>query len=175
MKTNHFTGYKLVDDQIEDPRSVKFTNQLYAGDITWVVKNPSYLLLPAAKSEIAGTAPEHLEKVNIEHFLLYEVIKGDTWKNQTLYLEDQFDRKRNILEEVYGLIPKFFGVPCQKNLEELQNNDDHLAIYLILEEKPQMKFSIRDQRAAETGLEVQTNRYLAVPSKKREWSWFLPP
>jgi hypothetical protein len=160
-REEHFTGYRLADDTDEPERPVKITNQLSVTGATWRIKDPRYFLIPAAKSDIAATAPRPLAEVHIDHFLCYEVTQGRNIQKQ-LFLNDQFDQTD---EETYKLIPKFLGVPAQKDTESRINEEVHLAIYLILEQ-PKHSFAIRDQRDSVIDLETQSNRYLAVPSKK---------
>jgi hypothetical protein len=163
----HLTGYRL-ETRENKPRVVKVTNQFHQKGVQWTLGPPKYLLVPAEKRLGGGTKPKEPKDPKINHFLCYEVTKA---KALTLdvKLQDQFDK--NVLggrkENIYKLVPIYFGLPAKKGKEGSADSELHLAIYILLE-RPQIKISVGDQVGGGANLEIITNRYLAVPSYKQD-------
>jgi len=116
----HLTWYEIA--RKEPARNVRFENQF--GSQKWMLYDAKRLLLPAEKKERTLSFPKELD-----HFVCYAT-DSDQRMRKAVTLEDQFDRKRRMKEEV-RLRPAYFCVPVEKNGEPIQNPRAHLAVYHI--------------------------------------------
>jgi hypothetical protein len=91
------------------------------------VSGPIALLLPTQKVVPGG----HQPPVNLDHYLLYEVLEGD-YVDEVVSLKDQFDDEP---QEAFVDWPMYFANPVQKtykgNVTEIVNSETHLVFYAI--------------------------------------------
>jgi len=162
----HLVAYFLRQAKEEGPRRwVTFTNQF--GPARWRLTDPALLLLPASKV-FEGEPPE--PPGGLDHFLCYLVRQTDPVAGP-VRLVDQFDRRREAVEQIDQLDPAFFCVPVEKNGRPLVHPEVHLAIYDLdpgMSLDPPISVRTRDQFGMRT-LEATHSLLLAVPSTKREW------
>lgn len=155
----HLTAYKLLDPPSFQAH-VSVANQFTPNGAEWYLGNPDLLLVPAAKSLVAGAFPPAAP--HGPHFLCYTVVKAGSLHLSAL-LTDQFYK-----QEVGGLVPKYLCIPVDKHGEGMWNADVHLAVYLFSNGHtftPAKKVSTTDQFGSHP-FGVTTSVMLGVPSKK---------
>lgn len=160
----HLTWYRLKEDPLVKPRTVKITNQF--GTFTWRLGKAVYLLVPTFKIEPGVPLPDTL---NIDHFKCYEVIAPEVLQRKVT-LFDQFDRRLNREEKAVVDRPLYLAVPVMKNGRPIKNRSDHLACYHInVAPDPfpptPINVLLRNQFAKDS-LTVRESYMLCVPSKK---------
>jgi hypothetical protein len=170
----HLLGYSFETGR-QPERSVTFRNQLTVkepnGMVTWRIGQPTLLLVPAAKAHVTEPPPPPPDDAT--HFACYRVLDPKPLA-PPIRLVDQFDKKREEIEQIIQLMPMFFCVPVAKthgNKEHrIIDGKTHLAIYRI---DPPDPFVTTVQTVDQFGpqkLEVQNSELLAVPSTKTAWN-----
>lgn len=167
--TTHLVAYFLKQSERPQPRRwVKLSNQITRDSATWHLTDPALLLVPAGKS--LSSTPPPAPGGKLSHFLCYVVLESPAIV-KSYRLVDQFDVRREKVENVTHLEPAFFCVPVQKNGEPIRNEKVHLALYDLTPRdslKPPVTVVTRDQ--LRTGpLQVIESLLLAVPSRKLSW------
>jgi uncharacterized repeat protein (TIGR02543 family) len=119
---HHLTAYEITYNEEPQTWFVKIQNQFGIQELT--VYGPIALLLPTQKEG-------HQPPVNLDHFLLYEVIEGEPVE-KVVSLQDQFDDEP---QESLVDWPMYFANPVQKtykgDVTEILNPEAHLAFYAI--------------------------------------------
>jgi len=173
---NHLTFYDIVYE--EDPQiwEVTVTNQ-FGIDQLLLVGGPFWLAVPTTKAD-------HGEPVDLDHFLVYEVLDYDyEYGEVEVYLWDQFINRSTWVDE-----PTLFANPVQKTdasgVTEIKG-DEHLVFYWITSGDflipelpianqfgPQWLYVYEGYKC-----ECEWNGYdiLGLPSEKGEVSGPLPP
>ena len=173
---NHLTFYDIVYG--EDPQiwEVEVTNQ-FGIDQLLLVGGPFWLAVPTTKAD-------HGEPVDLDHFLVYEVLDYDyEYGEVEVYLWDQFINRSTWVDE-----PTLFANPVQKTdasgVTEIKG-DEHLVFYWITSGDflipelpianqfgPQWLYVYEGYKC-----ECEWNGYdiLGLPSEKGEVSGPLPP
>jgi hypothetical protein len=164
----HLIGYLLRKLEKRQPRRwVELSNQFTQKD-HWHLGDPTFLLVPAGKT----FPPEKptLPEGRADHFLCY-IVRDANPQRKLVMLEDQFDAKLKRKERITRIRPLFFGVPVQKNNEQIKDPKTHLAFYEITPRRtlrPPIVVATKDQLRRNL-LKIQESIFLAVPSDKIAW------
>ena len=170
----HYLGY-VIETGPQPKRSVTLRNQLTVsepnGVVTWTIGPPTLLLNPAAKSHVIITPPP--SPPDGSHFACYRVLDPKPL-GPPIRLSDQFDKKREKIEQITKLLPVFFCVPVVKTHDgkesPILDEKTHLAIYRI---DPQDAFAISVMAVDQFGVKSPSSEHsemLAVPSLKLAWN-----
>jgi hypothetical protein len=131
----HLVAYSLNPALGQPRRTVVIENQLTfvtGGGTSWKIGDPELLLVPAGKT----FSPKVAKKPGPgDHFVCYAVVEPGL-VDKPLTLQDQFDARRQIAEQIEQLEPAYFCVPVQKRYGKVQEQalldaKTHLAIYKI--------------------------------------------
>jgi hypothetical protein len=153
---NHLGWYPLDLDTLEI--NFEFSNQFTNFNFTrMVVKNVKAILVPTEKIKKDSRFPE-----NLDHYLCYQRVEGERTTTRVT-LGDQF--QKNITTTATG--PEYFCTPCSKDGKEINNNDDHLAVYTIGVGEPAREPVTITNQFGDQSFEVSEQVFLLVPSKKR--------
>jgi len=122
---HHLAAYYITCEEETQTYQVEVKNQFVTQELT--VSGPIALLLPTQKVVPGG----HQPPVNLDHYLLYEVLEGD-YVDEVVSLKDQFDDEP---QEAFVDWPMYFANPVQKtykgNVTEIVNSETHLVFYAI--------------------------------------------
>ena len=158
---HHLMLYQLAQDMYT--WFVGVNNQFGFQPLT--VWGPSLLAVPTQKVEPGGHGPP----VDLDHYLLYEVIEGPTMQ-VVVGVNDQFAD----IAEVLVVRPRYFANPVRKTdvtgmVTEIQNLRAHLVFYEILGGQYQYPQLIVINQFGEQFFNVSDPVLLAVPSEKISW------
>jgi hypothetical protein len=164
---HHLLIYSLDYDEEPQTWYVDVDNQF--GEQMLTVYGPVGLAVPTQKVE-----PEyHQPPVGLDHFLLYNVIKGPS-VDVVVGLDDQFGDQ----PEVLVTTPIAFGIPVQKThdgvVTEIEDPEAHLVFYEIEWGEFETQVQVVNQFGAQT-LDMVGPYLLAVPSEKVSPYPALPP
>ena len=158
---NHLTFYDIVHEEPPQVWHVQVDNQFGSQEL-WV-SGPIFLAVPTKKGP-------HDPPVDLDHFLVYEVIDYGAPLDVDLWLEDQFTNQGAMVYE-----PIFFANPVQKTHatggSDIKNPDDHLVFYYIDGGAFGTELSIHNQFGPQEIFVYQDMMYdfLGVPSVKVYW------
>jgi hypothetical protein len=156
---HHVTVYNITYEEEPQTWFVEVKNQFGTQELT--VRGPTMLAVPTQKVIPGGHEPP----VDLDHFLLYEVIDGP-YLEQFVGLNDQFGDNQDVL--VYE--PIFFANPVRKrqldNVTEIVNMRTHAVIYWIDGEYFETQVEVANQFGGNQTLDVSGPDYLFVPSQK---------
>lgn len=156
----HYVGYPIIDSEANRP-SIDVLNQFTSGSERWVLGRPVWLLVPASKA-IDGSPAEPSPG---EHFLCFDVTHSPVHGRVTI--QDQFDVRRDKVEDITPTRPTHFAVPVQKHHHSttppVQDRTTGLALYPIPLDRYSIDVRTRDQ-FRDQPLRVKFSEYLAVPS-----------
>ena len=157
---NHLMLFDIIHGELFPDWDVTVSNQF--GPQHLVVGSPIKLAVPTWK-----LAPGmHGPPVDIDHFLLYEVLDGPPI-GIPVFLLDEF----GIPEEVLVGVPRFFANPVQKThlgLTPILNPWGHLVFYEILGMPSLVPIAAENQFGYFESLALESY-YLAVPTEK--WAY----
>ena len=154
---NHLTLYNIFHEAPPQLWRVEVDNQFGTQEL--YVSNPVLLAVPTQKGS-------HGPPVDLDHFLLYEVIAAEP-VDAVVDLHDQFHDE----QEVLVTVPVFFANPVQKTHPggtgtPIKNPEAHLVFYEILEGGHFETQVLVDNQFGPQELGVYDPCYLAVPSVK---------
>jgi hypothetical protein len=157
---NHLTLYHIEYEASLPWWEVTVYNQFGRQEL--LVSDPAFLAVPTQKL-VPG---DHGPPVDLDHFLLYNVIGGAPVEAPAI-LHDQFVPEG---EEVLVMEPLFFANPVEKThgtVTPIQDPEAHLVFYAISGGEFQMLLTIDNQFIAEPEqVGVDYPELLAVPSLK---------
>ena len=166
---DHLTFYYI--EYASDPQVWQVTvNNQFGNDQALTIAGPFYLAVPTQKVE-------HDPPVDLNHFLVYDVIDHGVYLPKEVYIQDQFiDGWTNVYD------PRLFAVPAQKT-HPLGGTvtpivgDDHLVFYEVdgIYYWDTYNLPVVNQ-FGEQYLDVfeGEGNLLGVPSKKIEWTHIGP-
>jgi|GEM_PF-1610803 len=165
--TRHYVAYQIEPPLKAPAIEVALSNQLEK-ETKWLVTGPVLLLLPANKSLTQEVPPK---PEGGDHYACYRVnpmepIPVEKTLPGKIQLVDQFDKKREKVETIKSVQPKYFCVPVHKNGERIYDEKTHLALYQI---KPADHFPITVLTTDQWGTRkhsINDSAMLAVPSTK---------
>jgi len=158
---NHLTFYEIFHEAPLQVWYVQVDNQFGSQDL-WVT-GPNYLAVPTKKGP-------HDPPMDLDHFLVYEVIDYILPVDVELGLEDQFTN-----QGVMAYWPAYFANPVKKThataVTDIKNPDDHLVFYVIDGGAFGTELSIHNQFGPQEIFVYQDMMFdfLGVPSVKVYW------
>ena len=160
---NHLMLYDILYEEELPSWDVNVHNQF--GEQFLEVGSPVKLAVPTWKIEPPGHGPP----MDLDHFLLYEVVWGEPIEVPVI-LDDQF----MMGEEVLVLEPAFFANPVQKTHGDVTtpilNPWGHLVFYRIIGSENIVPIMIDNQFTAGYLSWTWESNYLVVPTEK--WSYY---
>lgn len=161
-KFAHLAWYPILKDKErkEIKYRVKYSNQFTGFKVNEIVVHKlRALLVPSEKIIKNSKFPDKLD-----HYLCYQVVEGfDRAKRLTLV--DQFPPE--VKTAAGG--PTYFCNPCSKNGKPINNNADHLAVYVLGTGKAINKDIVIKNQFTEQSLKVEDQIFLFVPSDKSDF------
>jgi hypothetical protein len=173
----HFSWWRILDPVTHPTRRLIISNKL-GSDQQWQIREPTHLLTPALKNELAPGTPEGglpPPPTHVNHFKCYEATGPRL--DRPLILEDQWGIRTAIVDSAFC-----FCTPVEKILPDgirypILDPETHLACYRIT---PSIHYGIpfvwRDQFF--TGTNFALNDILVcvpsikdevVPTQKESW------
>ena len=139
--------------------SFSYKNQLESTSVS--IDKVEFLLVPTQKEG-------HLPPVGLDHYKAYSIM-NPTELQIPLVLQDQFDLRFGLPDEIASLIPVYFLTPAIKNQEsELYDSFTHYVAYQIPPRfipSPPWEYLTNDQ-FGEHYLQIIQSMFLLVPSEK---------
>jgi hypothetical protein len=155
---NHLTWYRATgrDTSI----SLSYKNQLESTAVS--IGNVQFLLVPTQKYP-------HNPPVNLDHYKAYQITNPHIL-HTPVTLNDQFDDRYGLPENIDSLVPTFFLTPAVKNNEsQLYDPITHYVAYRIFPTRSvdpsSWEYMTHDQ-FGEHYLQIMNSRFLLVPSEK---------
>jgi hypothetical protein len=159
---DHLTVYNITPWEPPQTWQVEVVNQFGVQNLT--VSGPVALAVPTWKLSPGN----HTPPVNLDHYLLYEVIAGPV-TNVTVAVGDEFGYN---LTGVWVYKPLFFANPVQKTYDGIVTNitdpEAHLVFYEIAGETFSTVVQVSNQFGNQP-LVVENPALLAVLSAKLSW------
>jgi len=159
---HHLTWYRALgrDTSI----NLSYKNQFESTAVS--ISQVEFLLVPTQKQG-------HPPPLNMDHYKAYRITNAKGFKDPIM-LNDQFDVRYGIPENIDSLVPTFFLTPAVKNMEsQLYDSVTHYVAYQIFPPRlispPPWEYMTHDQ-FGEHYLTIIQSMFLLVPSAK-----FLPP
>jgi len=163
---HHLTVYGIHPEMEAQHWVVNVNNQFGTQPLT--VYGPVALAVPTQKVEPGGHEPP----VDLDHFLLYEVIEGPYFEDVVVGLNDQFSD----IAEGMVVAPRYFANPVQKTddtgmVTEIVNTEAHLVFYEIIGGQYSYPQLLVVNQFGEQTFELGNPIFLAAPSQKISWDW----
>lgn len=100
----------------------------------------------------------------LDYYLCYEIVSiASSDRMMKVKLADQFQTVNSLPKST----PKFFCTPCSIDNEPIRNEDDHLVVYELPEDKAvNTKITIKNPLFGEHRFIVRQQKYLLVPTAK---------
>ena len=157
---DHLTLYDITTPTTQN-WVVKVDNQ-FGEQQELTVQGPVMLAVPTQKEE-------HDAPAGLDHFLVYEVIKGP-YMEVDVGLDDQFPEPGVPTPQPLVTAPVYFANPVQKTdasgvVTEIENPDEHLVFYEVEGGVFETEVQVVNQFGEQT-LDVSGPALLAVPSEK---------
>jgi hypothetical protein len=155
---HHLTWYRALgrDTSI----NLSYKNQFESTAVS--ISQVEFLLVPTQKQG-------HPPPLNMDHYKAYRITNAKGFKDPIM-LNDQFDVRYGIPENIDSLVPTFFLTPAVKNMEsQLYDSVTHYVAYQIFPPRlispPPWEYMTNDQ-FGEHFLTIMQSMYLLVPSAK---------
>lgn len=155
---HHLTWYRATgrDTSI----NLSYKNQFESTAVS--ISQVEFLLVPTQKYP-------HDPPLGLDHYKAYRITDG-TGFHDPIMLEDQFDIRYGIPENIDSLVPTFFLTPAVKNMEsQLYDPVTHYVAYQIFPPRmispPFWEYMTHDQ-FGEHYLTIMNSMFLLVPSEK---------
>jgi hypothetical protein len=162
-QNHHLMVYGTYPQQEPQHWFVDVNNQ-FGGQLL-TVHGPVSLAVPTQKVEPGGHSPP----VNLDHYLLYEVIEGPSMQ-VVVGVNDQFSD----IAEGLVVAPRYFANPVRKTdmagmVTEIVNPQAHLVFYEIIGGQYYYPQVLVVNQFGEQTVDVLDPIFLAVPSLKMNW------